>query len=150
MENLYQSRNNFRAIHFNKKGTDDLLVIAKSKYRFVSAIIIWRQFNKGMECVMLLHFSDLFLKRRKHIFFSWLQILFQLIRVCEWREYRWNLGSRIGFNKGVDTTKRISVCLLDLPNLVVKYYIEVPLILLLLLLQRCVTQGVSKYLFHYS
>ena len=94
-------------------------------------------------------FFDLFLKHRKHIFlFSWLQkILFQLIRLCEWREYRWNLGNRIGFNTGVDTTKRISVCLLDLPNLVVKYYIEVPLILLLLLLQRCVEQGVSKYLF---
>ena len=87
---------------------------------------------------------------KTHFPFSWLQILFQLIRLCEWREYRWNLGNRIGFNTGVDTTKRISVCLLDLPNLVVKYYIEVPLILLLLLLQRCVEQGVSKYLFKNS
>ena len=92
---------------------------------------------------------DLFQTSKTHFPFSWLQILFQLIRLCEWREYRWNLGNRIGFNKGVDTTKRISVCLLDLPNLVVKYYIEVPLILLLLLLQRYVAQGVSQYLTNY-
>ena len=95
-------------------------------------------------------FCDLLFQTSKtHFPFSRLQILFQLIRLCEWREYRWNLGNRIGFNKGVDTTKRISVCLLDLPNLVVKYYIEVPLILLLLLLQRYVAQGVSQYLTNY-
>ena len=133
-------------MHFIKKGSRWVICYCK---KWTPVCIDSRncktvQWRYGMLHVVT--FLTFFQTSKTHFPFSWLQILFQLIRLCEWREHRWNLGNRIGFSKGVDTTKRISVCLLDLPNLVVKYYIEVPLILLLLLLQRCVAQGVSKYL----
>ena len=136
-------------MHFKKKGTDDLMFVAKNDFELYqpwwfehNSMKLW---NVLRCCIFLTFFSNI--ENTFSLFM--ITILFQLIRLCEWREYRWNLGNRIGFNTGVDTTKRISVCLLDLPNLVVKYYIEVPLILLLLLLQRCVAQGVSQYLTNY-